>query len=45
MLKKFNALKRTNFKLEDFCTNDEIEHLKQYLNNEGRPLAIIPLGK
>ena len=45
MVKEFNALKRTDFKLEDFCTNEEIEHLKQYLDSEGRPLGSIPLGK
>ena len=45
MIKEFNALKRTNFKLEDFCTTHEIDHLKQYVDGEGRPLSLIPLGK
>ena len=43
MVKEFNALKRTNYKLEDFCLSDEIEKLKNFLDREGRPLDSLPL--
>ena len=31
MTREFNALKRTNFKLEDFFRDDEIERLRNSL--------------
>ena len=43
MLRQFNALKNSNFKLSDFCTNDEIEKLRNYLNSNGFPYDWVPL--
>ena len=43
MLRQFNSLKHSNFTLSDFCTNYEINQLKDYLSSDGTPREWVAL--
>ena len=43
MLRQYNSLKHSNFTLSDFCTDYEINLLKNYLRSDGVPHEWVPL--